>query len=162
MTPQTVCSLPGSFVNGDLQIRILDWVAITFSKKSSIQSVKTRPGANCGLSHDHLIAKFGLKLKKVGKTTRPFRYDPNQIPFKYTMEVMNRFKGLDIVNRMPEELGMEVPNTVQEVVTKTTPKKKKWKKAKWLSEEALQVAVNRRETKDKWERKRYIQWYAEF
>ena len=101
-------------------------------------------------------------MKKVGKTTRPFRYDPNQIPFKYTMEVMNRFKGLDIVNRMPEELGMEVPNTVQEVVTKTTPKKKKWKKAKWLSEEALQVAVNRRETKDKGERKRYIQWYAEF
>ena len=97
VTPQTVCSLPGSFVNGDLQIRILDWVAITFSKKSSIQSVKTRPGANCGLSHDHLIAKFGLKLKKVGKTTRPFRYDPNQIPFKYTMEVMNRFKGLDLI-----------------------------------------------------------------
>ena len=74
------------------------------------------------------------------------------------MEVTNRFKGLELVDRMPEELEMEVPDTVQEVVTKTTPKKKKWKKAKWLSEETLQVAVKRRETKDKGERKRYIQW----
>ena len=79
-------------------------------------------------------------MKKVGKTTRPFRYDLYQIPYDYTVEVMNRFKGLDLVNRVPEELWMEVCNTVQEVVTKTIPKKKKCKKAKWLSEEALQIA----------------------
>ena len=148
----TDCSLPGSFVSGDLQVRILDWVVITFSIKSSIKSAKTRPGANCGLYHEHLIAEFELKLKKIGKTTRPFRYDPNQIPYEYTMEVMNRFKGSDLVNRMPEELGMEVPNTVQEVVTKTIPKKKKWKKAKWLSEEALQLDVKRNKRQGRKER----------
>ena len=79
-------------------------------------------------------------MKKAGKTTRPFGYDLNKIPYDYTVEVMNRFKGLHLVNRMPEEVWMEVPNTVQEVVTKTTPKKQKCKKAKWLSEEALQIA----------------------
>ena len=75
-------------------------------------------------------------MKKVGETTRPFRYDLNQIPYNYTVEVMNRFKGLDPVNRGPEQQWMEVCNTVQEMVTKTIPKKKKSKKAKWLSEEA--------------------------
>ena len=74
---------------------------------------------------------------KVGKTTRPFKYDLNQIPYEYTVEVMNRFKGLDLVDMVPEELWMEVHNIVQEVVTKTIPKKKKCKKAKRLSEEAL-------------------------
>ena len=73
------------------------------------------------------------------KAIKSFRFDLNQIPYDYTVEVMNRFKGLHLVNRMPEEVWMEVPNTVQEVVTKTTPKKKKCKKAKWLSEEALQI-----------------------
>ena len=111
MTPQTVCSLPGSFVNGDLQIRILDWVAITFSKKSSIQSVKTRPGANCGSDHQLLIAKFRLKLKKVGKYTRELRYDLNQIPYDYIVVVTNRFKGLDLVDRLPEELWTKVHKT---------------------------------------------------
>ena len=82
-----------------------------------------------GSDHELLIAKFRFKLKKVGKTTRPFRYDINQTPYDYTVEVMNRFKGLDLVDRMPEELWMEVCNTVQEAVTKTIPKKKKCKKA---------------------------------
>ena len=82
-------------------------------------------------------AKFRLKLKKVGKTTRPFRYDLNQIPYDYTMEVRNRFKGLDLIDRVPDELWMEVPDTVQETGTKNILKKNKCKKAKWLSEEAL-------------------------
>ena len=86
-------------------------------------------------------------MKEVGKTTGPFRYDLNQIPYNYTVEVTNRFKGLDLIDRVPEELWMEVCDTVQEAVIKTVPKKKKCKKAKWLSEEALQIAVNRREAK---------------
>ena len=88
-------------------------------------------------------------MKKVGKTTRPFRYDLNQIPYDYTVEMTNRFKGLDLVDRVPEELWMEVCNIVQEAVTKTIPKKKKFKKAKWLSEQALQIAEKRREMKGK-------------
>ena len=110
---------------------------------------KTRLGADCGSDHELLIAKFRLKLKKVGKTTRPFRYDLNKIPYDYTMEVRNRFKGLDLIDRVPEELWTEVPDTVQEAVIKTIPKKKKCKKAKWLSEEALQIAEKRREAKAK-------------
>ena len=82
-------------------------------------------------------------MKKVGKTTRPFRYDLNQIPYDYTVEVTERFKGLDLIDRVPEELWMEVSDIVQEAVIKTIPKKKKYKKAKWLSEEALQVAEKR-------------------
>ena len=88
-------------------------------------------------SAQFLIAKFRIKLKKVGKTTRPVRYNLNQIPYEYTVEVMNRFKGLDLVNRMPEELWTEFQNTVQETVNKTIPKKKKCKKGKCLSGEAL-------------------------
>ena len=98
--------------------------------RSSIQSAKTRPGADCGSDHELLFVKFRLKLKKVGKITRPFRYELNQIPYDYTVEVTNRFKGLDLVDRVPEELWMEIDNTVQETVTKTIPKKKKCKKAK--------------------------------
>ena len=79
-------------------------------------------------------------MKKVGKTTRPFRYDRNQIPYDYTVEVRNRFKGLDLIDRVPEELWTELHDTVQEAVIKTIPKKKKCKKAKWFSEEALQIA----------------------
>ena len=85
-------------------------------------------------------------MKKIGKTTRSFRYDPNQIPYDYTLEMANRFKGLDLIDRVPEELWTEVHNIVQEVVTKTIPKKKKCKKARWLSEEALQIAEERRES----------------
>ena len=93
---------------------------------------KTRPRADCGSDHEHLIAKFRLKLKKVGKTTRPFRYDLNQIPYDYTVEVTNRFKGVDLIDRVPEELWPEVQNIVQELVIKIMPKKNKCKKAKWV------------------------------
>ena len=110
------------------------------AKRSSLQSAKTRPGADCGLDHKLLIAKFRLKLKKVGKTTRPFRYDLNQIPYDYTVEVTNRFEGLDLIDRVPEELWTELRDTVQEVEIKTIPKKK-MERAKRLSEEVLQTAV---------------------
>ena len=100
-------------------------------------------------------------MNKVGKTTRPYRYDLNQIPYDYMVEVTNRFKGLDLIDRVPEELWMEVRNTVQEVVIKTIPKKT-CKKAKWLSEEALQMAEKRIEVKGKGEKERYIHLNAEF
>ena len=86
-------------------------------------------------------------MKKVGKITRPFRYDLNQIPYDYTVEVRNRFKGLDLIDREPEELWTEVCDIVQEAVIKTMPKKKKCKEAKWLSEEPLQIVEKRREVK---------------
>ena len=121
--------------------------------RSSIQSAKTRPGADCGSDLELLIAKFRLKLKKVEKTTTAFRYDLNQIPYDYTVEVRNRFKGL--VDRVPDELWMEVCDILQEAVIKTVFKKKKCKKAKWLSEEALQIAEKRREAKGKGEKERY-------
>ena len=101
-------------------------------------------------------------MKKVGKTTIPFRYDLNQIPNDYTMEATNRFKGLDLIDRVPEELWMKVRDTEQEAVIKTIPKKKNCKKAKWLSEEALQIAEKRRETKGKGEKERYRHLNAEF
>ena len=88
---------------------------------------KIRPGADCGSNHEPLIAKFRLKLKKVVKTTRPFRYDLNQIPYDYTVEVTNRFEGLDAIDRVSEELWTEVHDIVQEAVIKTIPKKKKGK-----------------------------------
>ena len=88
-------------------------------------------------------------MKKVGKTTRPFRYELNQIPYNYTVEVSNRFKGLDLIDRVPEELWTDVHNIIQEVVIKIILKKKKCKKAKWLSEAALQIAEKRREVKGK-------------
>ena len=93
-------------------------------------------------------------MKKVGKTTRPFRYDLNQIPYDYRVEVRNRFKGLDLIDRVPEELWMEVRDIVQETGIKIIPKKKKCKKAKWLFEQALQIAVKRREVKSKGENER--------
>ena len=99
---------------------------------------------------------------KVGKTTRPFRYDINQIPYDYTAEVRNRFKGLDLIDRVPDEIWMEVCDIVQEAVIKTIPKKNKCKKAKWLSEEALQIAVKRREVKSRGETDRYTHLNAEF
>ena len=108
------------------------------------------------------IAKFRLKLKKVGKTTRPFRYDLNQIPNDYPVEVRNRFKGLGVIDRVPGELWTEVRDIVQETGSKTIPKEKKCKKAKWLFEEALQIAVERREAKSKGEKERYKHLNAEF
>ena len=94
---------------------------------------KTRQGVDCGSDHELLIAKFRLKLKKVGKTTRPFRYDLNQIPYDYIVEVRNRFKGLDLIVRVHDELWNEVRDIVQETWIKTIPMEKKCKKAKWLS-----------------------------
>ena len=101
-------------------------------------------------------------MKKVGKTTGPFRYDLNQIPYDYTVEVTNRFKGLDLIDRVPEELCTEVHDIVQEAVIKTILKKKKCKQAKWLSEEALKIAEKRREAKGKGEKERYTHLNAQF
>ena len=91
--------------------------------RSSIQSVKIRPGADCGSDHELLVSKFRLKLKKVGKTTRPFRDDLNQVPYNFTVEVTNRFKGLDLIDRVPDELWTEVHIIVQEARIKIIPKK---------------------------------------
>ena len=101
-------------------------------------------------------------MKKVGKTTRPFRYDLNQIPYEYTVEVRNRFKGLDLIERVPNELWTEVRDIVQDTGIKTIPMEKKCKKAKWLSEEALKIAQKRREAKGKGEKERYTHLNAEF
>ena len=105
----------------------IDYILCSQRWRSSIKSAKTRLGADCGSDHELLIAKIRLKLKKVGKTTRPFRYDLNQIPYDDTVEVRNRFKGLDLIDRVPE---MEVHDIVQETGIKTITKKKKCKKAK--------------------------------
>ena len=101
-------------------------------------------------------------MKKAGKTTRPFRYDLNQIPYDYTVEVRNRFKGLDLIDRVPDELWTEVCDIVQEIGIKTIPMEKKCTKAKWLSEEDLQIAVKRREAKSKGEKGRYTLLNTEF
>ena len=101
-------------------------------------------------------------MKKVGKTTRPFRYDLNQIPYDYTVEVRNTFKGLDLIDRVPDELWNEVRDIVQETGIKTIPMEKKCKKAKWLSEKALQISQKRREVKSKGEKERYKHLNAEF
>ena len=132
----------------------VDYILCSQRQRSPIRSAKTRLGADCGSEHELFIAKFRLKLKKVRKTTRPFRYDLNQIPYDYTVEVRNRFKGLDLIGGVPDELWTEVRDIVQETGIKTIPKKKKCKKAKWLSEEALQIAVKRREAKSKGEKER--------
>ena len=139
----------------------LDYILCSQRWRSSIQSTKTRPGADCGSDLELLIAKFRLKLK-VEKTTRPFRYDLNQIPYDYTVELRNRFKGLDLIDRVPDEVWNEVCDIVQEAGVKTIAKKKKCKRAKWLSGEALQIAVERREVKSKGEKERYKHLNAEF
>ena len=110
----------------------IDYILCSQRWRSSIQSAKTRPGADCGLDHELLIAKFKLKLKKVGKITRPLRYDLNQIPYDYTVEVRNRFKGPDLIDRVPDELWNEVHGTVQETEIKTIPMEKKCKKGKMV------------------------------
>ena len=142
-------SLDGQYQNQ------IDKILCNRRHRRSIESAKTRQGVDCGSDHELLITKFRLKLKKVGKTTRPLRYDLNQIPNNYTVEVTNRFKGLDLTDRVPEELWTEIFNIVQEVVIKTIPKK--CKKAKWLSEEALQTA-EKREAKAKEKRKDIHIW----
>ena len=130
--------------------------------RSSIQSTKTRSGADCGSDHELLITKSRLKLKKAGKPTRPFRYDLNQIPYDYTVDVRFRFKGLDLIDRVPDELQNDVRDIVQETGIKTIPIEKKCKKAKWLSGEALQIAVKRREVKSQGEKERYEYLNTEF
>ena len=130
--------------------------------RRSIESAKTRPGADCGSGLELLIAKFRLKWKKVGKTTRSFKYDLNKTPYDYRVEVTNRFKGLDLIDRLPEDLWMEAYDIVQEAVMKTTPKEKKCKKAKWLPEEVLQIAEKRREAKGKGDKERYTHLNAKF
>ena len=146
------CSPPGSSVHGIFQARVLEWVAISFSRGSSqprdrtqvsriagrhftvwatrkpgrgsITVTKTRPGTNCGSDHELLIAKFRLKLKKVGKTIRSFRYDLNQTPYDYTVEVTNRFKGLDLIDRKPEELWTKVCNMYRRQWSRPSPRKR--------------------------------------
>uniref|UniRef100_A0A670K8R9 ribonuclease H n=1 Tax=Podarcis muralis TaxID=64176 RepID=A0A670K8R9_PODMU len=140
----------------------IDYILCSQRWRSSIQSAKTRPGADCGSDHQLLIAKFKLKLKKVGKTTGPVRYNLSQIPYEYTVEVRNRFKDLDLVDRVPEELWMEARNIVQEAATKTIPMKRKCKKAKWLSNEALQIAEERRQAKCEGDSERYRKLNADF
>ena len=140
----------------------IDYILCNKRWGNSIQSAITRPGSDCSSDHELLIDKFRLQLKKVGKTTRPFRYDPNQIPYDYTVEVTNRFKGLNLIGRVPEELWTEVRDIVQETGIKTIPVEKKCKKAKWLSEEALQIAVKRREVKSKGQEETYTHLNAEF
>ena len=117
-----------------------------------------------GLDHELLMAKFRLKVREVSRrTTRPFRYDLNQIPHDYKVKVKNRFKGLDLIDRMPKELCTEVYNIVQEAVIKTIPKEKKCKMAKWLSEKDLEITEKRREEKQKaGEKERYNRLNAEF
>ena len=108
----------------------IDYILCSQRWRSSIPSTKTRPGADCGSVYEHLIAKFGLKLKKVAKTTRPFRYDLNQIHYDYIAQVRNRYKGLDLIDRLPGELQDEVGDIVQETGIQTIPMGKKCKKAK--------------------------------
>ena len=122
---------------------------------------KTRLGADCGSDHELLIAKFRLKLKKVGKTTRPFRYDLNQIPYDYAVAVRNRFKGLDLIGCLMNH-GWRFMTLYRRQGSRPSPRKKKCKKGKWLSEEVLQIAVKRREVKSKGEKERYTHLNAEF
>ena len=140
----------------------IDYILCSQRWRSFIQSARTRLGADGGSDHELLIGKFRLKLDKVEKSTRPFRYDLNQILYDYTVEVRNRFKGLDLIDRVPDELRTEVRDIVQETGIKTIPIEKKCKKAKWLSGEALQIAVKRREVKSKGEKQRYTHLNAEF
>jgi len=105
-----------------------DYILCSQRWRSSIQSAKTRTGADCSTDHELLIAKFRLKLKKVGKTTRPIRYDLNQIPYNYTVEVINRFKGLDLIDRVPEELWTEVPDMYRRQGSRLTPRKRNAKR----------------------------------
>ena len=132
-----------------------DWLYSLQANMEKIYTVsETRPRADCGSDHE-LLDKFRLKLRKGGKTTRPFRYNLNRVLYNYTVELTNRFKGWDQIGRVPEELRTGVCDIVQEEVIKTIPKKKKCKREKWLSEEALQLAEKRRDTKDRRKEKIY-------
>ena len=140
-----------------------DWLYSLQPKMEKLYTVsKNKIGSWLWLDHELLTANTRLKLKKVEETTRPFRYDLNQIPYDYRVEVTNQFKGLDLTDRVPEELWMEVCDSVQEAVIKTIPKKKNCKKAKWLSEEALQIPEKRRKVKGKGENERHTHLNAVF
>ena len=141
------------------EIRLIIFFAAKYGE--ALYSQQKQDQELSGSDHELLITKFRLKLKKVGKTTRPFRYDLNQIPYDYTVELRNRFKGPDLIDRVPDELWTEVRDIVQERGIKTVLMEKKCKKAKWLSEEALQIAV-KREVKSKGEKERYRYLNAEF
>ena len=123
---------------------------------------KTRQGADCGSDHELLIAKFRCKFKNVGKTTRKFRYDINPVLYHYTVEVRNRFKGLDRTNRVPDKVWTEVHDIVQETGIKNIPMEKKCQKAKGLSGEALQIVVKRKEVKSTGDKEKYKHVNAEF
>ena len=136
----------------NIEIRLIIFFAANDGEAVYSQQ-KTRLGADCGSDHELLIAKFRLTLEKVGKTSRPFRYALNQIPYDYTVEVRYRFKGLDLIDRVPDELWNEVHDIVQETGIRTIPIEKKCKKAKWLSGEALQIAGKEEKRKAKEKRK---------
>ena len=121
---------------------------------------KNITGADCGSDHELLIAKYRLKLKKVGKTTRPFRYDLNQIPYDYTVKVTKRFKGLDLIECL-KNYGQRFVTLYRRQGSRPSPRKKKCKRAKWLPEKALQIAEKRREGKGKGEKERYTHLNAE-
>ena len=129
----------------------IDYIFCTQRWRSSILSEKTRLGADHGSDHELLIAKFRFKLKKVGKTTRPFRYDLNQIPYSYTVKVMNRFKGLDLIQCL-KNYGMRFLTLYERQWSRPLPRKRV---TKWLSEDALKIAIKRREVKGKGEKERY-------
>ena len=142
-------------VNTKIRLIILieytDYILCSQRWRISIQSAKQDWELTVAQIKSSLLQNSDLKLKKVGKTTRSFRYDLNQIPYDYRVEMRNRFKGLDLIDRVPDELWMEVPDIVQGTGIKTIPMEKKCKKAKWLSEEDLQIAVKRKEEKSKGE-----------
>ena len=140
---------------GNMEIRLT--MFFVAKDGETIQSAKTRLWLKSWVPY----CKIQAQMEEIGKTTRPFKYDLNQIPYDYTVEVTSRFKGLGLVARMPEVSWTEVYNTVQEAVMKTIPKKKKCKKAKWLSEECFQIAEERWEVKGKRKWKRYTQLNAE-
>ena len=138
----------------------VDYILCSQRWRSSIQSAKTRLGADCGSDRELLIAKFRLKLKKVGKTTRPFRHDLNQIPYDYTVKVRNRFKRLDLIECLIN-YGWRFVTLYRRQGSRPSPRKRNAKKAKWLSE-ALQIAVKRREAKSKGQKERYTHLNVEF
>ena len=154
-------STHGHFQTVNTEIRLIIFSAAK-DREALIQSAETRPCADCDSDQKLLNAKFRCKLKKVGETTRSFRYDLSQIFYDCVVEVMNRLNGLNMVDRVSEELWTEVLNLVEDVVTKTIPNEKQCKKAKWLSEGALHIAEKRREVTGKAESERYIQLNAEF
>ena len=156
------CSLPGSSVHGIFQARVLEWGAIAFPRRSSIGSAETRPGADCGSDHELLIAKFRLKLKKVGKPTRPFRDDLNQILYNYTVEVRNRFKGLDLIECLIN-YEWRFMTLYRRQESRPSPRKRNAKKQNGcLRRSYLLIAVKRREAKSKGEKERNIHLNAEF